>query len=455
MKHFFCRLVILFYFFISFAGAQPLLELNGIILNSKDSTPISYAHVGIPSLGVGVITNEIGVFRLNYRSRSVLDTLQVSHMSFESYNVALIDIKDTNVLKIYLIPDVYQLEEIVVTPNPDSAKLVLREAISRLKENYPTKLYQMNAFYREKTQNHDDYRFTRLLEGMVDIRDWGVTAKPERIRVKLNEFRKSEDLAQYTFGQQIWNTLFGERNRLYQIMLKDPIRIHFHNSTKKGRYKFGRYWLKGVFIEPCSSIWISNITTYNGNKVYHLKFRYASHSGSIFIDSTDYGIYHIELYMTLNIDLPCVDTSLLSSSQRRRVEEGLRTIKATMYKNNYLEKVKVDYKKMKGKYYLSYIEWIDLGNFRKSSVEKGKTTASYTTSILMINSVQWNKRQMVKVKRKHMLDHDQDLNELKMKYNKNFWKSYNVLVATPLEKELVKDLEFEKSLEQQFEENSN
>ena len=40
-------------------------------------------------------------------------------------------------------------------------------------------------------------------------------------------------------------------------------------------------------------------------------------------------------------------------------------------------------------------------------------------------------------------------------YNVDFWKKYNVLKENPVEKKFVKEMEWEKSMEIQFEENAS
>lgn len=436
-------LIIILFSVVSFVSAQQRLFLNGVVLSARDSTPISYAHSGIPGQGIGVVTNEMGAFRLNFPVEFLADTLQVSHMGFESYAALLRDLQGIDTLKIYLSPDVYHLGEVIVTPNPDSAEIILREALSRLNKNYPTNQYQLNAFYREKTQNREDYRYTRLIEAMLDIRDWGITSDPGRIRIRLNEFRKSNDLAKYTLGQRIWRRFFGEDNQLYDILLQDPIRIHLHNSIEGAAYTISRYWLKEILQRPESAIWMVDITSFDGQKVYHMNFNYPNCEGSIFINALDLGIFKIEIMNTAGIP-------------SKPEIEAFQILKDDLfYEKAYGGKVTVNYKKINGIYYLSYIERVELGNVRKSNLRRGEKTWSYNTSMLMVNSVQRNKKEMDKVKRRQRLDRDQDMGDVEMEYNKDFWQNYNVLLATPLEEEAIMDLEFKESLEDQFNGNSN
>jgi hypothetical protein len=94
-----------------------------------------------------------------------------------------------------------------------------------------------------------------------------------------------------------------------------------------------------------------------------------------------------------------------------------------------------------------------MGDFRKSKVHEGKTTGSYNFCSLMVNEVQTDKKEMEKVKPRQTLNRKEDTDDVRRQYNERFWRNYNVLLATPLENKVIRDLTFEESLEQQFKKN--
>ena len=136
----------------SLAMAQQHYQLNGIVLTAKGSVPVPYAHVGIPARGMGVISNEVGAFTLNYPAAYAKDSLKVSCLGFKTYTIALSKVQQEDTLRIYLKPEVLELAEALVKPHSDSGRAILREAFKRLKKNYPSKMHQLNAFYREKVR---------------------------------------------------------------------------------------------------------------------------------------------------------------------------------------------------------------------------------------------------------------------------------------------------------------
>ena len=360
--------------------------------------------------------------------------------------------------------EVLELAEAIVKPHSDSGRAILREALKRLKKNYPTKMHQLNAFYREKVQSRDDYGYTRLMEGMVDIQDWGIDSDPERMRIRVNEYRKSNNLAKQTLGQRAWYLMFDKDNPLYDILAQDPVRIHTHNertTTKVPGYKWTRnsrsYWLGEMLKSPDASVRLVDLTSYDGEQVYHLKFKYPSYRGDIYINSEDYGIHHIDYYLGSSFSESLaylkLDTNNLSEKKKIMVKDMKTSTENMQHEGKYIGKLKVDYQKTGEKYYLSYIEWMTMGDFRKSKIHEGKTTGSYNFCSLMVNEVQTDKKEMAKVKPRQALNRKEDTDDVRKQYNERFWRNYNVLLATPLENKVIRDLTFEESLEQQFKKN--
>ena len=444
---------------LSFTNAQ-YHQLTGVVTTAKDHRPIAYAHVGIPSRGMGVVSNEVGAFTLNYPAAYAKDSLKVSCLGFKTYTIALSKVQQEDTLRIYLKPEVLELAEALVKPHSDSGRAILREALKRLKKNYPSKMHQLNAFYREKVQSRDDYGYTRLMEGMVDIQDWGIDADPQRIRIRVNEYRKSNNLAKQTLGQRAWYLVFGKDTPLYDILAKDPVRIHAHNERtvnnyagEKSAHNSRQYWLGEILKNPKSSVRVVDVTTFDGQQVYHLKFRFPDNYGNIYINSEDYGIHRIEYNIGTTYEDVIFKRDTTSERGKKLASDIKNIIENAQYQGNLLGKIRVDYQKTAGKYYLSYIEWMTMGDFRKSKVHEGKTTGSYNFCSLMVNEVQTDKKEMEKVKPRQTLNRKEDTDDVRRQYNERFWRNYNVLLATPLENKVIRDLTFEESLEQQFKKN--
>jgi hypothetical protein len=71
----------------------------------------------------------------------------------------------------------------------------------------------------------------------------------------------------------------------------------------------------------------------------------------------------------------------------------------------------------------------------------------------MVNSIQTNKKEMDKVKLKKTVNRDENITQTKAQYNADFWKNNNVLLASPIEAKVIRDLSVKESLEEQFKKN--
>ncbi|MCG6190164.1 hypothetical protein [Maribellus maritimus] len=78
-------------------------------------------------------------------------------------------------------------------------------------------------------------------------------------------------------------------------------------------------------------------------------------------------------------------------------------------------------------------------------------TAEY---ILLITKVNTDKKEMDKIRYREKLARDENTYKTKYPYNPEFWENYNILKENPVEEKFIQEMEWEKSLDIQFEENS-
>ena len=109
----------------------------------------------------------------------------------------------------------------------------------------------------------------------------------------------------------------------------------------------------------------------------------------------------------------------------------------------------VEFELHNGKLFLKYLRT----NYKNQWVNTQLGTDEQTTELfqeLLINNVNDKDPEWVRTaqKMKHY-----GLQYQHGAYNKVFWDNYNVIKETPLDKEIVNDLEEHMSLEKQFEEN--
>lgn len=146
MKIKFFRFSILF-FLISFSlFSQNNSVISGTITNKETNEPLPFASITLKNYPIGVISNEDGEFDFYIPESKRNDTLSISFIGFNPYEIALQIVK--NPFKIELEPANNVLDEVVLSQLTPLD--YIKRALDNLEENYPQNPYQSIAYYREK-----------------------------------------------------------------------------------------------------------------------------------------------------------------------------------------------------------------------------------------------------------------------------------------------------------------
>ena len=126
--------------------AQDNSVITGKIVNGEDKEPLPFASVRLKNHPIGTISNEKGEFDFYIPKSKRSDTLNISFIGFNSYEVPLANIDRE--LEIVLTPSSNVLDEVILTEKDPLD--YIKKALERLPENYPQDPYQSIAYYREK-----------------------------------------------------------------------------------------------------------------------------------------------------------------------------------------------------------------------------------------------------------------------------------------------------------------
>lgn len=94
-------------------------DFSGQVLNSKTKQPIAYVSIGIPAMGVGILSDDEGKFQLTLQSIVDTDTLHFSIIGYFGAKMAVSDFKSASAntgILIYLDEKSYNLKEVSVKP---------------------------------------------------------------------------------------------------------------------------------------------------------------------------------------------------------------------------------------------------------------------------------------------------------------------------------------------------
>ena len=131
--------VLLCFTFSTLCLAQTA-DIKGIVLTARNAMPLVGANVFINGTSIGSTTDLEGKFHLSHETSEEF-ILVVSFMGYKTREIKLNPLQAIYKLKIEMIEDVFQFDEIVVTGIASkTAKSVAEVAVSRLKADELTKL---------------------------------------------------------------------------------------------------------------------------------------------------------------------------------------------------------------------------------------------------------------------------------------------------------------------------
>ena len=126
--------------------AQDNSVITGKIINGEDKEPLPFASIRLKNHPIGTISNENGEFDFYIPKSKRNDTLTISFIGFNSYEVPVSNVNRE--LNIVLTPSSNVLDEVILTEKDPLD--YIRKALERLAENYPQTEYQSIAYYRQK-----------------------------------------------------------------------------------------------------------------------------------------------------------------------------------------------------------------------------------------------------------------------------------------------------------------
>lgn len=386
------------------------LLVSGKVLDRKTQAPIIYANIGIVGKGIGTVSNESGEFEFFVPIACRNDSLFASHLGYKTFRTRVNDLKGT-AMNIYLEETAVMLRDVLITDNDVTAAEIIQLVKKNIRNNYPVDEYRMEAFFREVRNENDTYK--SLLEAAVSIYDDGYHKPKSAERVYLHEVRSSVKYMN-EFNGDFWNG-----SNLFKEVL--GLNAPRHSDAQSD------------LLDEKTSYQLTGISQYMDKPVYILVSD-TSHDNSwsrkIYVDTSSYAIYRSESAYLPNAHVWKVD------------KEDSVSAKMT-----YGESIQ-DYKWVNDKLYLHFIRH-HVENTYFNTRTKVEIKKFKIQQYLLINDI--STENLVPPDAKLRMK-NYSLQSQVTNYNPEFWKNYNVIKKTPLEKKITEDLERERTLEEQFSE---
>ncbi|GCC51334.1 hypothetical protein SanaruYs_15580 [Chryseotalea sanaruensis] len=400
-------LIILFVVCFNLAQAQTI-TLSGKVVDKISQESLAFASIGIKGKSLGVISNLQGEFDFYIPNEFRNEILVISMLGYKSYEAPIWSITGSSLVRIEMERSTTFLKELIVEDSLKGGD-VLRIALARANDNLPQKPFLLDGFYRDIKRVGGTY--ISLMEAAVQIYD--EDSKEPRNKHKLKERVKLVEMRQSLGYESKFTTYFDQDNLLEDLLLNNNIRYRQIDAREE---------LFAVMNREKDSY-------YNGHEIFVVAYT-GEYSLRFFIDKEDFAIIRFEF--KTNTDTQDV------VGKRKNLEGRFAGT----------DKV-VEFKRYEGKMYISFmkmtsaINWYDL----EKNELKFKTELFQQLLINNINTNPLSRIGATESMKRYGLQFQH------FNYNKDFWDSYNVIKRTPLDSQIIADLEKAGPLEKQFEEN--
>ena len=152
MDYKFLYIKIFFFFLIFFDSlySQAQLVVKGIILDSLNRKPTSYANIQLINTMQGTISNAEGYFSLPLNT--VDDSIQISYIGYKKKRIQASELINDTIQNLLLSPQNFVISDIDVLGY--RAEQLLKEALLKIPQNYITTVSGQHSYFREIISNN-------------------------------------------------------------------------------------------------------------------------------------------------------------------------------------------------------------------------------------------------------------------------------------------------------------
>jgi hypothetical protein len=407
-----CRLALLIIGLLCCAllgRAQSFITISGKIADSETQEPLPYASITVTNSSLGTIANANGAFTIHIPPASINSTLQISMLGYQAFAIPIVKINSDDPLFIELKPAIAYLPEVVVKDSL-TAKQILQKAYDRLRQNYSSKPYQLEGFYREIQKANGKY--VSLIEAAVLIESRGMMSKSND-KIKLNQLRRS-------LGFENQHVPFWDNYNLLVGFLGQD----FVKHKKKSLIKFKEAYRK-------------ENTSIDGVPVYVIDVneRPDFWLNTLYIQCDNYAIIRFE-----------------ENYDRRHDPERSWTVETNVTAKAFpqLKKLAVTYRPFDGKYYPERCAMTFHAIYKDAITGNQLLDFEIDHQFVVTNRFFDN---IHEIHKDDVLSSSISLKQLPLKYDSTFWRNYNVIRESPLDSLIRKDLESQSKLDDQFKRN--
>ena len=348
------------------------ITISGTVTDVTDGSPLPGVNIFVKTPFSGTATNVDGRFTLTLSQRRVGTYLYFSSIGYKTDSIRL-NRSELNV-SIKLTPDVHALSDVVVFPDEDALRRLLREAFERIPQNYSIQPVRYEVFYRE-TNRDSTGMIVAVAEAILDIFKNSYTQPNDHGQVRVVKSRKNV-LPQYNELVPMGGFIGGA------------------HSFVRGNYVFTRRNVIHPNHFDRFNFQLAGMTRFDGRDVYIIEFqsRTSSFNGRLYIDVESLA------YVRISWNNPSVVRELRFTRENRRGE--------------------LNYIYFQGNWHLNHILYSDVKRF-------GSRPALHQSTEHLVLSI--NTDNVAPIPHEEQLAFREPFLEFAQQYDPDFWTGYNIL----------------------------
>jgi hypothetical protein len=186
---------------------------QGKVIDKKNSSPIVFANVFVVGTNLGTVTNSDGEFIIKIPVHLSDNYIGFTHIGFNRATIPIKNLRPTgNVIEMDISP--IPLKEVYVA-KVDPLEFV-KQALSKISQNYPKNPMMVTSFYRETIQKGRNY--VSISEAVLDVYKSSYTNAIDQDRIRIFKGRKGQDVSRMD------TVLFKYQGGHYTAFLLDLIK---------------------------------------------------------------------------------------------------------------------------------------------------------------------------------------------------------------------------------------
>ncbi len=374
--------------------ADSTYLLRGRVIGGDTNQPLVNASIMVEEISVSSITNQDGYFSIHVPSSSRYAQLVIRHLGYQNKKIPIITLIDSPNNHLVMSPSPIQLSEVLVVSG-DGRNLV-REALQRIPQNYPTDPNMMIAFYRESVKKGNNY--ISLVEAVLDVYKASYRSySNDQARIYIG--RKATDISPR--DTVLLKFQGGISDALLLDIAKNP-EIVF--GTEGEEYSFHIEGLININNKP------HYIITFKPNEgIKDILFR-----GTIYLDAATLAFGRMTFNMNVENRKDAAGIFIRRKPSRMRVE---------VTSAGYV----VDYTEHDGKWYFNYSSTEVSFRVRWTNRFFGLFSTSYTIRSEMAITDRYNDNVVKFPRNERIRSTDVIAEKVEHFLDPNFWGTYNVI----------------------------